>query len=555
MADGPRTAPPDAAAVTPDRGPRVYEGFGNYHRAVTTSSPEAQRWFDQGMQLLYGFNHDEAIRSFERAAKIDPDCVMAWWGIAYANGHHINNPLMTEEQTVNACAAVKEAMKRVDRGTPVEQALVRAVATRYVLPAPEDRRHLDEAYAEAMGKAWAAHPDDPDIGALYAEALMDLQPWDLWTHDGQPKGRTPEIVATLERVLEIAPRHPGANHFYIHAVEASPNPEKGLAAADRLVDLVPGSGHLVHMPSHIYIRTGRYDQAADANELAIAADNAYFAVAPPPRFYNLYYLHNLHFLAYASMMEGRREKALGAARRVEGDIPQTWLMENLELADAFMPTTLHVLVRFGGWEEILAEPQPPEERLLSRTMWHYARGIALANLKRSREARCELAAFNELASRMDDTWRIGNNPVPTIIPLARGMLEGEILFHEGERDAAFNRLRDAVAIEDRLVYDEPPGWMQPVRHALGALLIADGRAAEAEAVYRADLERHPNNGWSLTGLDQALRLQGRDEEATAVRAQLNRSFARADVKPKASCYCQPGAREDAGQARQPVSAH
>ncbi|MCA9285878.1 MAG: hypothetical protein KDA22_11715 [Phycisphaerales bacterium] len=534
-------SPPAAASGTPVA-PRLFDGYGNYHRTISTVSPEAQRWFDQGIQLLYGFNHDEAIRSFRHAAEIDPNCLMAWWGIAYANGHHINNPEMTEEQTRNACAATAEAQKRIDLGTPAEQALVRAVAKRYVEPPPADRKPLDVAYADAMGEAWRAFPDDPDIGALYAESLMDLQPWDLWTHDGEPKGRTLEIVAVLEAVLARTPRHPGANHFYIHAVEASPAPEKGLASADRFVDLVPGAGHLVHMPSHIYIRTGRYADAADANVRAIDADTAYFAVAPPPRFYNIYYLHNLHFLAYASMMEGRSEAALEAARRIEKEIPSDFLEENVKLADAFMPTTLHVLIRFGKWEAILEEPEPESYRLLSRAMRHYARGIALANLHRTDEARAELAAFNALADRMDETWLVGNNPVPTVLPLARSMFEGELAFHEGRHEDAFAALRRGVAAEDLLVYDEPPGWMQPVRHALGALLIADGQFAEAESVYREDLRRHPNNGWSVVGLQQALRGQDKVAEAEALDSALATAFPRADVAPKASCYCQPGAR-------------
>jgi len=303
-----------ATPAAPDA--RLYAGYGGYHRTVTTDSEEAQRWFDQGLQLLYGFNHDEAIRSFRRAAELDPACGMARWGIAYAHGLHINNPQMSAQASQAAFEASREALARVESASPVERALIEAVAQRYAWPVPDDRRPLDEAYAAAMERAWQAYPDDADVGALYAESLMNLQPWDLWTHAGEPKGRTLEIVAVLERALELDPRHPGANHFYIHTVEASTSPERAVAAAEALTDLVPGSGHLVHMPSHIWIRTGRYADAADTNARAIQADRAYFAVAPAPDFYSLYFVHNIHFLAYAAMMEGRYETAIEAARMI-----------------------------------------------------------------------------------------------------------------------------------------------------------------------------------------------------------------------------------------------
>ena len=513
--------------------------------APDTLSPrpdEAQRWFNQGIQLLYGFNHDEAIRSFHAAGEADPRCAMAWWGVACAHGLHINNPVMGEESSRQAFEAAQQAMARREHVSPVERALIEAVAQRYAWPAPANRRPLDEAYAAAMGEVYRQFPDDPDVGTLYAESLMNLQPWDNWTHDGQPKHRTLEIVSVLEHVMAISPNHPGANHFYIHAVEASPNPGLATAAAERLVDLVPGSGHLVHMPSHIFIRTGRYGDAADANERAIAADESYFAVAPPPGFYSLYFMHNIHFLAYAAMMEGRYEAAIAAARKIETNIPPEWLRENVKFADGFMPTALHVLVRFGKWDEILAESEPPEWRLFSRAEWHYARAVAMANGGRTDEARSEIAAMDAVMESMGEGWTVGNNPAGEALAIARLMAEGETLFFEGERAQAFDRLREAVAREERLVYDEPPGWMQPVRHALGALLLADGRASEAESVYRADLGRHPNNAWSLLGLQQSLEAQGQIAEARAMEGEVTRAWARADEKPEASCYCGMTAR-------------
>ncbi|HRQ72731.1 MAG TPA: hypothetical protein PLU35_06860 [Phycisphaerales bacterium] len=518
----------------------LFENMGGHTRTITTSSPLAQEHFNQGLAWLYGFNHDEAIRSFQKAQRADPNCAMAWWGEAYARGLHINNPQMGEEQSRLAHRASREAVRRINNASPVERALIRAVEQRYAFPVPEDRRSLDEAYAAAMGEAYRAFPNDSDVGALYAESLMNLQPWDMWTHDGQPKHRTLEIVDVLEHVMAIAPNHPGANHFYIHAVEASPWPEKATPAAERLGMLVPGSGHLVHMPSHIFIRTGRYSDAAVSNERAIAADEAYFAVAPPPDFYSLYFLHNVHFLAYASMMEGRYEAALAAARKIEREIPEEFLRKNVGFADGFMPTTLHVMVRFGRWEDILGEPEPPEWRLLSRAEWHYARAVSLANLRRIDEAGRELARFEAVASEIGDGWYMGNNPATSVIGIARNMAAGEIAFKNGDRDRAFALLREAVAMEDLLVYDEPPGWMQPVRHALGALLLSDGRASEAEDVYRQDLAKHANNGWALIGLRQALEAQGRTAESDALRPALEAAWARADVRPAASCYCHEG---------------
>ena len=525
-----------------ERGPAMYEGFTGYARQVTTRSPEAQRWFDQGIQLLYGFNHDEAIRSFEQAAAIDPDCAMAWWGSAYARGLHINNPQMGEEQSRLAFEAAQKALKALDDESPIEQALVRAVVQRYEWPAPEDRRPLDERYAAAMEQAWHAFPDDPDVGALFAESLMNLQPWDLWTGGGEPKGRVLEILGVLDRTLARHPEHPGANHFFIHAIEASPWPQRGTDAAERLVALVPGSGHLVHMPSHIFIRTGRYADAADANARAIEADEKYFAVAPPPDFYSLYFMHNVHFLAYAAMMEGRYQTAIDAARKIERLIPDKFLKDYITLADGFMPAALHVMIRFGKWDEILAEPAPPQFRILSRAEWHFARSIAFSALNRIEEAQHEIDLLDAAAGELTDEWMMGNNSARDVVRIARKVAQGDLAFRAGRADEAFTLLREAVTLEEKLKYGEPPGWMQPVRHALGALLLADGRAAEAEQVYRADLVRHPHNGWSLLGLQQSLQAQARDDEANAITSRLEKAWARADVKPAASCYCHPDAK-------------
>lgn len=517
--------------------PTLYDGFGGYHRRVSTESAEAQRWFDQGFQLLYGFNHDEAIRSFQHAAKLDPNLAMAHWGEAYARGLHINNPQMGQEQSELAYAAAQRALEKIDDASPVEAALIRAVTERYAMPVPEDRSPLDEAYAAAMEKVWERFPNDADVGALFAESLMNLQPWDLWTRQGEPKGRTLEIVATLERVLEINQNHPGANHFYIHAVEASNEPERGVASADRLRTLVPGSGHLVHMPAHIYARVGRWADASDANVQAIAADRAYFAKAPAPDFYALYFIHNIHFLSWSAMMEGRYETAMAAARELERDIPQSFLKEWTFIADGFMPVTYHAMIRFGKWEDILKEKKPEDYRRLSLALWHYARGIALANTQRVSEARDELEAFEAVVPTVPEDWVVGNSAASDVLAVARHMLKGEIAYKAGNADEAFALLRTGVELEDQLNYDEPPDWMQPVRHALGALLMAEGRNAEAKAVYLEDLKKYPENGWALLGLSHAMAAAG--EDTTAIDARRAKVWARADVSPVASCYCHP----------------
>ena len=532
-----------SGAATAETAARLHPGLGNYQREVASTSDEAREWFHHGLEWLYGFNHDEAVRSFEQAVALDPDFALAWWGIAYALGPHINNPVMTEEQSEAAFEATREALQRIDHAAPVEQALIRALPARYRTPPPEDRAELDQAFAAAMEEVWQRFPDDADVATLFAESLMNLQPWDLWTLDGEPKGRALEVVEVLEQAMELDQDHPGANHLYIHAVEASPEPERALEAAARLPDLVPGSGHLVHMPAHIHARMGQWDRASDANERAIEVDRAYFEAAPEPGFYIIYYLHNMHFLAWSAMMEGRYETALQAAREVERDMPEPLLQGMAFVADGFMPVTYHVLIRFGEWDRILNEPEPDDYRLTSRAHWHYARSLALTNLGRLGQARAELEQLEDLAEKMPDHWEISFNPSNQVAQLAVLMARGELAYHDGRPEDAFATLRKAVALEDRLAYAEPPAWMVPVRHALGALLLAEDRPDEAEQVYLADLERHPDNGWALLGLRQSLEAQDRTDEAGQVAARLQDSWRRADVQPLASCFCHPDEHE------------
>lgn len=496
--------------------------------------------------LLFGFNHAEAVRCFERAIDCDPTSPMPWWGIAYAHGMNINDPIMTDARWKAATAAADQAIRLRDNATPKERMLIDAVAARYSWPAPAEQRDLDEAYMRAMRRAHEQYSSDHDIASLYAESMMNLQPWDYWTVSGEPKGAIEEVIEVLEGVLADEPDHPSATHFYIHAVEASNDPFRAIAVADALADRVPGAGHLVHMPSHIYVRVGQYADAADANVRAAAVDRAFFDANPEPGLYWLYYMHNLHFIAFTSMMECRYEPAIAAARRMEEEAPEEMLREYGGLVEGIMATTYHVLIRFGKWEEILEEEQRPEYRLVSRAVHHYARGIAYSALDQPAEAREEMALFEEAWAKIPEDWWVFNNRVDQVLPIARAMLEGELAFREGRHEDAFAALKKGIAAEDALVYDEPPAWMLPVRHPLGAFYMSTGRYADAEAVYREDQKRHLNNGWSLLGLEQALAAQGKAREAAEVRSLLAKAWARAELAPTASCLCEPKRQWNAG---------
>ncbi|MBL4698479.1 MAG: hypothetical protein JKX70_06575 [Phycisphaerales bacterium] len=525
--------------TSPTNGAHMYEGFGNFEREITTDSRSSQQWFNQGMQQMYGFNHDEAIRSFEMAAQMDDTAAMPWWGIAYCHGININDPEMTGNRSELAREAADKAIVRLDDESVIERALVMAVSARYEYPAPEDRFSLDEAYAKAMGDVHRQFPNDPDVASLYAESLMNLQPWDYWAVDGAPKGRIEEVVDVLEGVMASHPQHPGAKHFYIHAVEASKNPDRAVRAAEELITLVPGSGHLVHMPSHIFIRVGRYGDAAASNQAAIKADRKCFKDAPEPQIYAMYYAHNQHFLSFASMMAGDFETAIGAARDLEAEMPETALRDFAGLIDGIMPSSLHVLIRFGKWEQILEESDYPEWRFMSRATWSYARSIACSALGRTEQAHVEMDEFERRVALVPSEWYVFNNLVHDVLPIARAMIQGELLYREGNTEEAFVIMREGIVYEDSLVYDEPPAWMLPVRHALGALLMEDGQHAEAERLYRVDLVKNRGNGWALTGLRESLVAQGRNGEAMALDTALAQAFASADTEIESSCFCAP----------------
>jgi tetratricopeptide (TPR) repeat protein len=531
-ASTPESAPPSPTAAEP------YYDLGGFHRAITAASPEAQTWFDRGLALCYAFNHEEAIRCFQRSLESDPDCAMAHWGVAYASGPNINNTEMDEAARALAWNAVIAAARAADATdvTDVERALIAAMGRRYSVSGG-DRAELDRYYAEAMRAVYETHPDDPDVAALFAEALMVLRPWNHWSKDGVPAPETPEIVGVLEAGMSIRPDHPGLCHFYIHTMEASPDPSVALAAADWLRDSMPGAGHLVHMPSHIDVLVGHYDSVIIANQLAIQADEEFVRREGAMNFYTLYRVHNYHFLVYGAMFDGQSALALETARELVRQIPEELLHEWTDFLDAFVPTALHVLVRFGRWDDILAEPRPDERLPVTLAVWHYARGLAYAATGRVAEAEAERRAFVAARDRVPETSILFNNTSRDILGVAQAMLDGEIEYRKGRHVRAFGRLAEAVRRDDALNYDEPWGWMQPARHALGALLLEQGRVTQAEAVYREDLRRHPYNPWSLHGLAECLRRTGRTEEAVKVAAQLEEATKRADVAIDRSCYC------------------
>ena len=515
-----------AAAARPVR----FDNLGDYRRAVTTKWPEAQVYFDQGLRLTYGFNHSEAQAAFREAVRLDPSCAMCYWGVALTYGSNYNSPTDADRER-GALEAVTQAQTLVAAaGTDRERALIGALAARHSAAAGADRAALDRAYADAMREVARRFPDDLDAGTFFADALMNLRPWSLWTAEGAAQPGTEEIVATLERVLAANPRHPGANHLYIHAVEASPDPRRAEAAADRLLGLMPGAGHMVHMPSHIYFRIGRYADAASANVAAVAADRAYFTKSTPSPIYRMmYYPHNLDFVWHAAGMEGRGAECVRAARDFSAGVPTDVVLEmpDMETAKA-APLLAQAL--FARWDAVLAEPAPPARMLYVTGAWRYSRGLALNAQGRREEAGRELAALRAVQASVPADRTLANFfKMSEMLELASQVLAGEIAARGGDADTAVKHLAEAVRIQDGHWFTEPPPWYFPVRQSLGAALLQAGRAAEAEAVYREDLRRNPENGWSLFGLAQSLRAQNKTAEAAAVDARFRRAWARADV--------------------------
>ncbi|MEY2528993.1 MAG: hypothetical protein QOJ05_1083 [Verrucomicrobiota bacterium] len=517
----------------------VFQGLGSYKRSVTTESAAAQRYFNQGLAFVHGFNHASAIRSFQEAAKADPNCAMAHWGIALAAGPHINYPLVPPPMAELAWKELTLAQQHADKAAPVERDLIEALGKRYGNPQPEDRKPLDEAYAAAMREVWKKYPKDQDVGAFFAESMMDLSPWNQWTNDGKPNPGTEEIVATLEAVMKMNPNHPFANHLYIHAVEASQHPEKAVPAANRLRNLQPGLAHNVHMPSHIDIRTGNWQKAIETNIKAINDDHRYFQSlgTKSAGLIPFYAAHDHHMLAYAALMTGQRKLAMDKIRELIRETPSDFLKAAAVKAEAFLALPMEAMVRFGRWDDVLAEPDNyPEYAPFSRAFHHAARAIAYAAKKQPEEARKEQAKFNELVPAIPKETEIGNNTSADIIALIQKMLEAEIQISEGKNDEGIAGLQEALKMEDALRYDEPPAWMIPIRHSLGANLMKAGRFPEAEEVYREDLRRLPENGWSLYGLAETLKA-AKKPEAAAVETRFRKAWAKADTQINSSCLC------------------
>lgn len=503
----------------------LFDGLGSYEHPITASSPLAQRYFNQGLTLVYAFNHAEAIRSFEAAAALSPGSAMPYWGVALALGPNINAP-MSDEAAVKARAALDRAVALAPQASDEERAYVNALSARYAADPTQDRGPLDRAYADAMRDLAARFPDDIDAATLYAEALMVTTPWDYWTPERALKPELSPAAAALSRVLERRPDHPGANHFRIHLMEAGPEPQTALPSADRLRTLVPASGHLVHMSSHIYVRLGLYGEATFANEIALLADEKYLADTRAQGFYPaMYYPHNVHFLWYAMSLEGRSEEALIAARRAV-QLAHHGATE----ADRFLPLPHLILLRFGRMDAILGEAPPPRLTPFVEAIVHFCRGSALA-AKGDREG--ALGEHSELHALLGSAELMAqdspNLPASALVALADKALSADIALLEGQRAEGIAALQEAVQMEDALPYMEPPFWSLPMRHRLGAALLEGNEPEQAEAVYRRDLEIQPNNGFSLFGLSQSLRAQGKDAQAGEVDARFRASWVRGDV--------------------------
>ena len=517
-------------------GAQQFPGLGSFHRKVTTRSQAAQSYFDQGMRLTFAFNHDEATRSFAKAAELDPRCAACLWGVALTLGPNYNMPMMAEARAKVGWAAVEKAKTLPD--SPVEHALILALETRF-----DGARPLDPAsgpprlaaYADAMKSVAARYPDDLDVQTLYAEALMNKTPWKLWTADGKPGPDTNEIVAILERVLAKDPNHPGANHYYIHAVESSPHPEKALAAAQRLGGMMPAAGHLDHMPAHIYQRVGQYEASAEANRKGAVADAAYYKQTAALDYYPMYTSHNYQFLASSAAMEGRKAETIEAVAKSRASISDD-LLAGMGGVDWYVAFSYEAMLRFGLWDEALKVPAP-SARLSGLTVaYQEARATALAAKGRVDEADKAASALDAAAAAAPADYRCGQNLAKDCYAVASLRAHARVALARKETDKGLDLLRQAVAREDRLGYDEPSDSFFPTRHVLGAELMKAGKAAEAEAVYREDLKRNAENGWALYGLKSALEAQGKTAEAADVGKRFAEAWKHADITLTASAY-------------------
>jgi tetratricopeptide (TPR) repeat protein len=520
----------DAAPVEQIDAPPLFDNLGSLHHPITTTSEQAQRYFDQGLRLVYAFNHEEAIRSFEAAIQQDPQAPMPYWGIALALGPNIYSA-MEKKHERRAVEMVQKARRLADHTSRGEKAFIEALVVRYVSRKEIKRKGLDEAYAKAMRSVVQEFPEDDDAATLFAEALMDLRPWDFWKPDGRPQPGTDEIIATLETVLARNPDHPGACHYYLHAVEASSQPERALPCAERLPGLMPGAGHLVHMPAHIYMRVGRYHEAVERNQQAAHVDEQYLAGQHQTGDYaDGYYTHNLHFLWASLAMEGRNVEAMKAARNLAATITAEEASKDRS-KEFYLPTPIFSMIRFGRWEELLREPPPPKGLRLMEGMWRLGRGLALVATGRLPGAEGEHVVLAGLTKQIRRDRTAEGKTEQALLKIAERILSGEIAVRRQRYDDAIRLFDDAIKVEEALPYSEPPLWPLSVRHYLGTALLLAGRPSEAEAVYRADLLRYPDNGWALIGLIQSLRAQQKDDQAAEAEDRFKKAWAYADFIP------------------------
>src|SRR5689334_6568560 len=503
-------------------------GLGDINHPVSTSNPEAQKFFNQGLAYVYAFNHEEAIRSFKQAAQLDPQLAMAYWGVALAMGSNYNVPA-DGPALLEAYNNLQKAIALAPKASEQDRAYINALSKRYSSDINVDRHKLEVDYKNAMGELYKTYPDDLDAATLYAESMMNLRPWHLWSLDGKPAEDTLEIVATLESVLRRNPNHSGANHYYIHAVEASTNAERALPSADRLGKIAPNAGHLVHMPSHVYIRTGDYFQAAKANVDAIAVDREYMTKSGNKGLYpNMYYNHNVHFLAAASAMNGRYADSIKSARELEANVKP--VIKAMPMLEMFMPYPLVSMTRFGKWDEILKEPQPDPSLKIVTAFWHFARGSAYAGTKQADKADAELAALRAVNGTMTPEVRMFNNAAADVTKIAELELAGKIALARGDKKAGIDLLTQAVATEDVTYYSEPADWDLPVREVLGGVLLMNADYSGAEKVFRAEILRQPRNGRALFGLAESLRKQGKEAAAKSVQGEFEKAWQFADTK-------------------------
>jgi tetratricopeptide (TPR) repeat protein len=516
------------ASTQPPAPATLEAGLGDINHPVTTSNAEAQKFFNQGLAYLYGFNHEEAVKSFKQATQIDPNLAMAYWGIALAMGSNYNVPA-DGPALLEAYRNLQKAIELAPKASDNERAYIDALSKRYSADIQVDQHKLAVDYKNAMGALSKNYPDDLDAATLYAESMMDLRPWKLWTSDGKPAEDTLEIVAVLESVLRRNPNHTGANHYYIHAVEASNNAERGLPSADRLGKLAPKAGHLVHMPSHIYNRTGDYAQAAQANVDAIVVDKEYITKSGNQGLYpNMYTNHNIHFLAAANAMKGNFAGSIKSARELEANVKPA--LKAMPMLEMFYPYPLVTLTRFGKWDEVLKEPQPDASLKITTGFWHFARGSAYAGTKQIPNAKNELAALRDLEKTLTPEVRLFSNSAADVLKVAEFTLQGRIQLALGDKTAAIDSLTKAVAAEDATYYSEPSDWDLPTREVLGGALLLNGDAVAAEKVFRTELEKHPRNGRALFGLAQSLRKQGKESAAKMVEVEFDRAWQNADTR-------------------------